>query len=155
MQNRIRAAAILIKDENIVLIRRVKELKAYYTFPGGSVKEGETIEQAVVREVTEETSIQVSIHRLLYSYDDVNSSQYFYLCDYISGNPQISPAAEENQGLSEHNIFEPQWIALRLLPKLLLYPLEIKDWLLKDLKNGYPTSPRKAVSDGKNNLNSC
>jgi ADP-ribose pyrophosphatase YjhB (NUDIX family) len=48
-----RVRGIIIKDEKIVLIERVKGDRTYYIFPGGGVEEGETILQALHREMTE------------------------------------------------------------------------------------------------------
>ena len=56
--------AIVIKD-NKLLVGRVKKAKLVefgaieYVFPGGTVKEGETLEYAVFREVAEETGYHV------------------------------------------------------------------------------------------------
>ena len=44
--------------------------KGYWTFPGGSIEQGETYEQAVVREIHEESNMKV-LHQELIGYIDV------------------------------------------------------------------------------------
>lgn len=47
------------------------EAKGYWTPPGGGVEVGETIEQAIVREVLEETNMQVLKQRII-GYQDIS-----------------------------------------------------------------------------------
>ena len=73
LQNKkVRAVSIVVNNDTILLIHRKSDGKDYYTFPGGGVETGETLEQAVVRELYEETSLRAEIDKLLYihEYDD-------------------------------------------------------------------------------------
>ena len=92
---RIRAVAIIVNNDEVLLMYRINNGKEYYVFPGGSVEEGETVEQAVLREAKEETSLEIKIEKLLYHhiYDD-NTEQFFYLCRYISGKPELGDGNE-------------------------------------------------------------
>ena len=48
---RIRAVAIIVNNEKVLLMHRINNGKEYHVFPGGGVENGETVEQAVLREV--------------------------------------------------------------------------------------------------------
>ncbi len=140
-----RVAGIVIKDSKVLLINRKKNNKEYYVFPGGSVEENETKEKALIRELNEETSVKVKIDRLVYVHDYQTSQQFYYLCDYQGGRPQLAGGSIEKQRMkTKHDFYQPVWISIPKLPKLLLYPLEIRDWLIVDIKNGFPSEPRKA-----------
>jgi len=136
---RTRAVAIFIKGDEVLLIHRKNE-KEYFVFPGGGVEEGETVEEATIRELKEESTIEAKINRLLYRhiYDD-DTEQYFYLCDYIKGKPELAEDSIERKRMSKGNDFyNPKWFKIEELKNMLVYPLEIRDLLLKDFQNNFP-----------------
>lgn len=56
------AAIIAFPSDRILLIKRATvPFRGYWALPGGKVDAGETIEETVVREVKEETGIEVEI----------------------------------------------------------------------------------------------
>lgn len=56
---------VIFCGEDVVLIRRgFKPFKGWYALPGGFVDIGESIEQACVRELFEETGLSVNIDEL-------------------------------------------------------------------------------------------
>lgn len=144
---RIRAVAIIVNNGKVLLMHRVNNGKEYHVFPGGGVENGETIEQAVLREVQEETSLEVKIEKMLYHHIlDDNTEQFFYLCSYISGDPKLGDG-NEAQDMKESNVnfYNPVWYEIRGLPQLLLYPLEIRDWFIEDMKTNFENVPREAI----------
>ena len=60
---------IIHKDGKILLIKR-KNPPFGWALPGGFVDEGETVEQAAIREAKEETGLDVQLETLLYVYSD-------------------------------------------------------------------------------------
>lgn len=133
-----RAVCIMLQKNKVLLMHRLKDGDEYYTFLGGGVDEGETIENAVVREVLEETTMPTSIDRLLYIHNYETSDQYYYLCKYISGEPILGDSIEkERMEKATSDIYRPEWININNLKHLLVYPLEIRDWLIEDLEFGF------------------
>ena len=61
-----RAVGVIIKENKILLMRRMKNGQEYYVFPGGGVKEGESTETAIIREIKEELSLDAKIDKLLF-----------------------------------------------------------------------------------------
>ncbi len=135
---RTRAVAILIKGDEVLLIHR-KNIHEYFVFPGGGVDEGETVEQAVLRELKEEATIEAKINKLLYRHIyDNDTEQYFYLCDYISGEPKLGEGCiEKEKMLDGGQFYNPRWFKIEDLRNMLVYPLEIRDLLLEDFKNNF------------------
>lgn len=142
-----RAVGIVVKDEHVLLIHRRIPGKEYWVFPGGGVEVGEEIPGAVLRELKEETSIEAEVDRLLYrhTYPDHGDEHFFYLCTYLSGEPQLNQGNERDAMEAGDDYYDPQWIAVADMPHMLVYPLEIRDWLLSDLQHGLPREPRTAV----------
>lgn len=61
---RVDVAYVLLYDsdeENILMVKNKGSQSSYYTLPGGAVEKGETLEDAAIREVKEETGLNVEI----------------------------------------------------------------------------------------------
>lgn len=87
--------AVVPKDGGVVMTRRaVDPGYGLWVLPGGFVDQGELLEDAVVREVMEETALKVRVDRLLgaYSYKDSSVVVIAYLTEYLEG--QLTPGAE-------------------------------------------------------------
>ncbi|MEW2093849.1 NUDIX hydrolase [Streptomyces sp. NPDC006682] len=64
---------VVIEDNAILLLDQDTDSKRSWSVPGGKVEEGETLANALVREMREETGVEVEVGRLLYLCDDVKA----------------------------------------------------------------------------------
>jgi ADP-ribose pyrophosphatase YjhB (NUDIX family) len=146
MRKPIRVAGIVLKGEGILLMHRINKGKEYFVFPGGGVEDEETTEETVLRELHEETSTKVRVKKLLYHHHIIgevaDSDQYFYLCDYVSGDIKLGNSNESRDMEKGENFYEPIWLPIGELGKTLVYPLEIRDWLIDDLEKGFKDETR-------------
>lgn len=68
---RLRVAAVIIIDGRLVLVRQGPDDAPYYLLPGGGVTYGETLEEALVREVAEETALTIKPLRPVFLSDSI------------------------------------------------------------------------------------
>lgn len=120
-----RAAAIIIKNGKILLIRRIKEGREYFVFPGGGVEEKEKIEEAVIREIKEELNLDISIEKLLFQIENQGRQEFYFLVRDFSGILKLG--GEEKEIMNESNQYHPLWIKLKEIKNLSnLYPEKAK-----------------------------
>ncbi|MHA1490740.1 MAG: NUDIX domain-containing protein [Promethearchaeota archaeon] len=89
-------AVILYNKSNIILIRRKNPpFKGELALPGGFVDVGETVENACIREVCEETSMNVKIIKLIGVFSDPSRDPrghtvtIAFLCEPLTRNEKI------------------------------------------------------------------
>ncbi|HIP15736.1 MAG TPA: NUDIX hydrolase [Methanothermococcus okinawensis] len=93
---------ILEVGGKILLVKRKNPpFKDFWAFPGGFVNYGERTEEAVVREVFEESGIKTKVKDLLGVYSDPNRDprghtvSVVYVLEYIGGSPKGLDDAKE------------------------------------------------------------
>jgi mutator protein MutT len=96
---------VVVRDGRALLVRRGKPpLEGRWLVPGGSVELGETLEEALVREMREETGLDVAPVEVLTLFDRVERDggavlrHYVivdYLCRWVSGEAVAGSDARE------------------------------------------------------------
>ena len=115
------------------MMRRMKNGQEYYVFPGGGVKEGESTETAIIREIREELSLDAKIDKLLFEIENQGRQEYYYLIKEFSGQPQLG--GEEKQRMSADNQYYPVWIEFDKLKSLdNLYPELAREKIVEILR---------------------
>ncbi|MEM9025380.1 MAG: NUDIX domain-containing protein [Verrucomicrobiota bacterium] len=136
MVNQIRTAAraLMIRDGKILLIKMKDKRGVFFVLPGGGQRAGETLEDAVERECSEETGCEIKAGKLA------------YIREYIGRNHSFSKAHRRFHQLeavfycqitclknfgkgceSDKKQVGLTWVPLRELPQTELYPRQLKD----------------------------
>lgn len=143
--SRIRVAGIVPINDGFAFMHRVdvikrKDFQNYYTFPGGGLEEGETLEEGTIREIKEEFGINVKIIRKLYEMNSekFDQKEYFFLCEYIDGEfgTGTGPEFSNDPKYKDSGKYIPEIVKREEVKNLLLLPQEIKDDFVKDIENG-------------------
>ena len=142
---RTRVAGIIFMNGGVALMHRVgvlkrKDIQEYYTFPGGGLEEGETLEQGTIREIKEEFGIDVEVVKKLYELESkkFNQKEYFFLCEYIGGKfgTGEGPEFSNNPKYIDSGKYLPEIIKKEDVKNIPLLPPEIKEKLVEDIENG-------------------
>lgn len=115
---------ILSKDRSYVLLVKRQDVPVW-VLPGGGIEAGEKSEDAVLREVNEETGLKVEITRKIAEYSPINQLACFtelYECHAIEGSLQ---EGEETRAIN--------FFPIDNLPKNLFFLH--KEWLEETLQN--------------------
>lgn len=126
-------------------MKRIKYGKEYYTLVGGRLNEGETPEQAVIREVKEETGLDVVNFRLVFGekHSEPYNDQYIFLCE-AANHGEIAIQQNSEVGMMnrlEANIHQPEWVGLSSFPKLQFSTMKLQKAIINSLENGFPEKP--------------
>jgi len=88
--NRPRACAAVLKDDQILMVCHKTSSRTYWTLPGGGVNGDEPFDQTTVREVKEETGLDVKVVRLLFEEDYEFGTSYCYLSGLVGENTELT-----------------------------------------------------------------
>lgn len=96
---------ILVSEQGKVLLNRSEKWSNKYGLPGGKIDYGETMSQAFVREVFEETGLQMTDHQWLTTQDAIDHPEFrerrhFLLINYI-GRVKGEPLPKRNYEAQE------------------------------------------------------
>ncbi len=141
------ARAIIIRNNHLLVMHRNKFGHEYNTLPGGNVEMGETLELAVIREVSEETSLTVESLKLVFVEEagDPYGTQYIFKGEVATdGEPRLSTTSEEAQiNKLGKNLYEPKWLPLDAVASEEFLSEKLKLAILSAIENGFPSSPQQ------------
>lgn len=134
MKKRTRAAAIIFIDKNLITVYREKvvdgNLKKYYVIPGGSVEDGESIIDAVKREILEEVGIEISLTDKYFCFEKEEVEEYFYVANYVSGIIGSGTGPEfTNRDIEKYGTYEIRLVPKNEVANINLLPPEVKEYI--------------------------
>jgi 8-oxo-dGTP pyrophosphatase MutT (NUDIX family) len=151
---RIRAGIVLIQDNKVALIERHRAGLHYFVFPGGGVDEGESPEQAAVREAMEELGIQVAIKQKVAEIQLGRKSRQIYFLVEQTGGEFGTGAGEEYTDADpadpEEGIYFPIWMPVdELLLHEKIHPADVAKLVVKSVKEGWLRDPMLVYEEPK------
>src|SRR5438034_9472656 len=119
---RIGVFALIFNHEKQILLGHRRDID-WWNLPGGGMESGETVDEALCREVREETGLEVKVEQLVGVYSKPQKQEVVltFLCQVIGGTLQ---STEE---IRESRYFAPDALPKNTLPN---YSQRIKDALL-------------------------
>ena len=117
MARHTRYQGLILQDGCLLVIRHQEHATGhgYWVIPGGGIEDGESEEECVIREMKEETNLDVEIDQLLWDEpapaEGVYKWRKSYLCRPVGG--EAAPGYEpEVEAAENYAIIEVRWIDL-------------------------------------------
>ncbi|MFI0462835.1 NUDIX domain-containing protein [Saccharopolyspora sp. 5N102] len=148
-----RAVAVVVDGQRALVIKRFVRKKApencvmcengggrrpscpghhYAVLPGGHVEDGESAEDAALRELQEETSLDARIERLVWTGRHNGRPASYYLVKDVRGSAALS--GDEAKAHGPDNSYELLWVTADAFDELNLHPADIREPLARLLR---------------------
>lgn len=127
LNNETRASAIIISKRHILLMHRIKPKRDYYVFPGGHVEEGESAEEACIREVLEETGLHTAWLQPAFDFSMPTRLAHFFYVEVHPGTLTLGGPEVQKQSLENRYLLE--WVPLTKMSQFSLQPEAVRDAL--------------------------
>ena len=132
-------AIVLDDDQRMLLVRQHHDGKDIWMVPGGGIEEGESAAEAAVREVKEETDLDIGLDGLLWHVEEVSQRGQrfvnFFLGHLKDGSQRLALGSDPELPADGQVLREVAFLTREEVARLeVLYPEYLKDefWQLLD-----------------------
>ena len=135
LRENIRVGIVVLTPKEVLLIKRFKNNRHYWVFPGGHKRKNEKLAETAIRELKEETNLDAKKEDLekILAYFSAYSlrEEVFYLLKKNKPLP-VKIIGEEKERNTVVNSYRLIWYPLGEIDKIkdTLYPEEVRNWLV-------------------------
>ncbi|MCY7289102.1 MAG: NUDIX domain-containing protein [Cryobacterium sp.] len=127
-----RAVAVVEREGRVLVMKRHLDGRDYAVLPGGGIENGESAEDAALRELREECTLDGQVGELLLVGDHGGRRASYFWISGVEGEPVLG--GEEAETQDESNRYQPVWATPGDLALLGLLPEEITDHVVRWLR---------------------
>jgi 8-oxo-dGTP pyrophosphatase MutT (NUDIX family) len=136
-----RAGIILIHEGKLALMERHRQGRHYFAFPGGGVDEGETDEQAAIREAEEELGIKVEIvQKAATILREGRRDQVYFLVRWVDGKYGTGTGEEFDEVDEFNGTYNPVWMPMDDVLTQNVVPSGLAELTVRSYKKGWGES---------------
>jgi 8-oxo-dGTP diphosphatase len=121
---RYRSAVVIVENNKVALIKRIRDGSIYYVFPGGGIEDGEAPADGAKREALEELGVEVNVNECI-SEVEYNGTQYFFLSEIVSGTFGTGLGEEFTDDKRDRGTYLPVWVNINELQSIDVRPKEV------------------------------
>jgi 8-oxo-dGTP diphosphatase len=135
---RIRCAAVIVRNDEILLVKHEKGGREYWLLPGGGLEHGETLARATERELHEECGVTIRCGRLLFIAETLEPNQgrhivnLVLLGELLAGEPHLATR-------DDARLVDVAWVKREHLERLTFFP-DFRRQLQKQWESGFTLS---------------
>lgn len=135
---RIRVAVIIRKDNQVLLVEHQKDGQKYWLLPGGGVEFGESLAECAVRELKEETNLDIEVGSLAFVADSIAPDSSRHVVHVVFYAQELGGRLQVGQ---EERLYTAQYVNIDNLCNLVIYPPIANDIVkaIKDRKTYRPS----------------
>ncbi len=146
MKHRIRAAAIVVEGDSVLLVQHqhdeIKGGESWWVPPGGGVEGEESLVECAKRETLEETGVSVELGNIVYVREFVEPGYHhcevFFVATSYSGKAAIGTNPEPEILDLVHIIKDARFVHRNEMAGMTIYPERLKTTFWEDLADGFP-----------------
>lgn len=113
-----RSQAFVCRNGRILLVEHIMNGRDFFNLPGGGIEEGETPEEAALRELKEETNVTGRILRpLTIEYKPDLESRIFTFLVEVPEDAVVTKGIDPEVSEEEQSIVGVAWLALNEIPE--------------------------------------
>lgn len=139
---RIRAVAVVLHEGNLLVMHRRRGERSFTVLPGGGIEEGESVQDAVLRELREETGLRGRPGALL-PVPIESDAPALYLSVQVDGT-ELELGGPERERADPQNVYRPAWVPLTEVDALDLVPESARE----AVRSAMTLSPAAPAADG-------
>lgn len=119
----------------VAIIKRYNNGREYFVVPGGKVVDGENVQHAAIREISEELDLNINESDIIGSLNSDDNAFFFAKTDYKYGI--LSIHGEEKLRSNIDNLYKPMWIKISQILNMEIFPKFDKNIFLEIVGNNY------------------
>jgi len=141
MEHRISTDVLIVEDDEVLLVKHSDGEDSWWSPPGGGLEDGESLQDAAIREVKEEAGIDVELGDIVYLRQfsfggDTNNLTVCFKGEKVGGEESVRRARE----LGEDEVRDGAWFSQEDLQGVKTYPDMLHDQFWEDVGDGFPVT---------------